>query len=567
MGKRRFIERQLEREVRQRRERLASGAEPLPEGWLWFEDPDREATPKQKAFIECSASIKGYGGAPGCGKTVALMLDLVRTAMSAPKLSMALFRYEYQSAEESIVNDLRKYCELLNDKYDLGVEVARGQNRTKFSFPNGSVCVVRPAKDVKRVQGANLDVIYIEEATQLDEESLGMIFRTNRGEGFTRPFDSEERPCKIVWVANYAEGWIKDNIVTPAEKGELRPGWQFFPATFEDIANQPHFRRLRAQGKDFLGDVKAVYAAKYGAEYAENLFAGRWSAAEGLVYPALVESSARSMWERTVITEREFIEHFGGPVRFDERVYFGLDHGINHACGLLVAVVRRTDHGAFAVVFGEWKEALGDRHERVIVEAAERLVRPSTLGRLDGWWDCHMKVRHTSRAKTAEEREMDPRELLMRCGLRGSDSESKDIETGVVTTRRALTAMRVKFVLERTAECRREYVNYLRGGARAKPGREHLPPEDSKDDHLMDALRYLVLGLAGSRLIDVEVAAVSRADVIAEAVDGPAAPEPQPARLTWEDAYVTTPSAIGRGNGWDLAREMGYRHNERLFAR
>lgn len=515
-----WVDLEVQRARNARVARWDLGGVDMPYGWQWLEDPDRELTPKQKAFIECGAIVKGYGGAPGCGKTVALMVDVVTKGLATKGALMAMFRKEFTSAEAAVVKSLRRYTELLNDKYALGIEMSVKTNRADLWFPNGSEMTIRGAKDITRVQGANFDHIFIEEATQLDEDQLGMIFRTHRGEGFTAPIGGGERPVSVSWVSNYAEGWIKDNVVVPYEEGRLQKGWAFFPATFDDIASQPHYKRLAEQGKDFLGDVKSIYAAKYGAEYAENLAAGKWSAAEGLVYPPLIENPARSVWERTVISEREFIENFGGRILGNETCLFGFDHGINHPCGLLTGVVRKTPMGAFLIVTGEWKEALGDRHERVIAEALERTASPIPLGRCRGGWDCHMKVRIGARGKSREEQLLDPRELLLRCGMMGEDLESKDIETGVVTTRRAITAMRVKFIRERTPELRKEYVKYLRAGSRADPGKEHLPPKDAKDDHLMDALRYLVLYAAGNRLVDIEVAAVSREEIVRDVVRG-----------------------------------------------
>ena len=118
---------------------------------------------KQKLFLQCRKKYIAFGGARGGGKSWAVRTKAKLMALHYPGIRLLLVRRSYPEVENNHVRFLR--TELA------GIAEYRATAR-QFVFPNGSVLELGYCacdSDLDRYQGAEFDVIFLDEATQLRE--------------------------------------------------------------------------------------------------------------------------------------------------------------------------------------------------------------------------------------------------------------------------------------------------------------------------------------------------------------------------------------------------------------
>ena len=119
---------------------------------------------KQKLFLQSRKKYIAFGGARGGGKSWAVRTKAVLLALRYRGIRLLLVRRTYQELESNHIRFLRQTL--------AGIAEYRSGTR-QFLFPNGSVldfgyCACDG--DTDRYQGAEYDVIFLDEATQLREE-------------------------------------------------------------------------------------------------------------------------------------------------------------------------------------------------------------------------------------------------------------------------------------------------------------------------------------------------------------------------------------------------------------
>ena len=133
---------------------------------------------KQDEFLRCKKKYVAFGGARGGGKSWAVRCKAKLLAQRYPGIRMLLVRRTMPEIEANHLETLR--LELA------GTAVYRAEER-RFVFGNGSVlqfgyCACD--RDADRYQGAEYDVIFFDEATQLegavDAEAGGVRARRER---------------------------------------------------------------------------------------------------------------------------------------------------------------------------------------------------------------------------------------------------------------------------------------------------------------------------------------------------------------------------------------------------
>lgn len=134
-------------------------------------------SPKQDLFLRARARYVAYGGARGGGKSWAVRTKAVLLAISRPGISQLIVR---RTMPELMRNHERFLTPLLR-----GV-MRYNQQAKQYKGANGSIIDLMYCErdaDLDRLQGAQYDVIYIDEATQLTEHQLKVISACCRGTG------------------------------------------------------------------------------------------------------------------------------------------------------------------------------------------------------------------------------------------------------------------------------------------------------------------------------------------------------------------------------------------------
>lgn len=179
---------------------------------------------KQDEFLRCKKKYVAFGGARGGGKSWAVRCKAKLLAQRYPGIRMLLVRRTMPEIEANHLETLR--LELA------GTAVYRAEER-RFVFGNGSVlqfgyCACD--RDADRYQGAEYDVIFFDEATQLKEQWMRKLAACVRGvNGF---------PKRIYYTCNPGgpgHGYIKRLFIDRRyEPGENGGEYAFIPARVTD---------------------------------------------------------------------------------------------------------------------------------------------------------------------------------------------------------------------------------------------------------------------------------------------------------------------------------------------
>ena len=118
---------------------------------------------KQYKFLSASQKHVGFGGARGGGKSWSVRTKAKILAVSYKGIKILIVRRTYP---ELVNNHINQLCEELHGlaKYNKSEKI--------FTFPNGSSIkfgYCNNDKDLDQYQGAESDVVFLDEATQLQE--------------------------------------------------------------------------------------------------------------------------------------------------------------------------------------------------------------------------------------------------------------------------------------------------------------------------------------------------------------------------------------------------------------
>lgn len=225
---------------------------------------DRSKTSdKQIAFFKARTKHVGFGGARGGGKSWSVRAKAKMLAM------------RYGGIKELIVR--RTYPELVNNHINQLIEELNGiatYNKTDkmFTFPNGSTIkfgYCNNDKDLMQYQGAEYDIVFLDEATQLQEMWIKKITACVRG--------VNNFPKRIYYTCNpggVSHGYFKRLFIDRKfEEGENPEDYTFIQALVTDnIA-------LMESQPDYIKQLEALPP-----KLREAWLYGRWDIFEGMFF-------------------------------------------------------------------------------------------------------------------------------------------------------------------------------------------------------------------------------------------------------------------------------------------
>lgn len=186
-----------------------------------------EPSEKQKLFMKDKHMHVGYGGARGGGKSWAVRTKATLLAVNYSGIRILIMRQTYPELEKNHITQFRKIL----------VPQVASYNKTdkKLSFKNGSIIEFQYCKndgDLNRLQGAEYDVIFIDEATNFSEYQLKAIAACCRG--------VNSFPKRIYYTCNpggQGHGYIKRIFIDRNyEEGEDPDDYSFTQALVQDNA-------------------------------------------------------------------------------------------------------------------------------------------------------------------------------------------------------------------------------------------------------------------------------------------------------------------------------------------
>jgi len=178
-----------------------------------------EPSEKQWSFLKDQHKYVAFGGARGGGKSWAVRIKAVLLCETYPGIKVMIVRKTYP---ELRANHIRPLCDLLRCNADRSLRFADyNDSKKEIHFPNGSMILFRYCdtdKDADRFQGTEVDVLFVDEATQQPEERMDKLRACVRGvNGF---------PKRIYYTCNpggIGHGWMKRLFIDRSYHPEERP--------------------------------------------------------------------------------------------------------------------------------------------------------------------------------------------------------------------------------------------------------------------------------------------------------------------------------------------------------
>ena len=179
---------------------------------------------KQKQFLLATERYVAYGGARGGGKSWAVRCKAVLLALRYPGCRILILRRTLPELQENHVQPLLKVLR--------GIAVYNDAKK-RFLFGNSSVILCgycMRSTDLNRYQGQEYDFIFIDEATQMEEEVFIALKASLRG--------ANDYPKRIYLTCNpggVGHSWVKrlfvDRRFLPSEDPL---DYRFIPARLSD---------------------------------------------------------------------------------------------------------------------------------------------------------------------------------------------------------------------------------------------------------------------------------------------------------------------------------------------
>ena len=178
-----------------------------------------EPSEKQKQFLLDEHKYVGYGGARGGGKSWAVRVKAVLLCLRYPGIQVMIVRRTYPELRE---NHILPLCRMLGC---YGPEEERiavyHDGQKQILFPNGSRILFRYLEhetDALRFQGSEIDVLFVDEATQQSEENMEKLRACVRG--------VNRFPKRIYYTCNpggEGHAWVKRLFIDRRFKEGERP--------------------------------------------------------------------------------------------------------------------------------------------------------------------------------------------------------------------------------------------------------------------------------------------------------------------------------------------------------
>lgn len=199
--------------------------------------------PKQIEFLKARAKHVGFGGARGGGKSWSVRTKSKLLALKYPGIKILIVRNTYKELTNNHIDPLRLEIPPKIAKYNSTDKIFRFTNGSTISF---GYC--NNDNDLNQYQGAEYDVIFLDEATQLDEMWIKKITACLRG--------VNSFPKRIYYTCNpggRSHAYIKRLFVTRQyEAGENPDDYEFIQSLVTDnkvlLKSQP----------EYLGQLEAL---------------------------------------------------------------------------------------------------------------------------------------------------------------------------------------------------------------------------------------------------------------------------------------------------------------------
>ena len=201
-----------------------------------------EPNEKQKLFLRDTHKYVAFGGARGGGKSWAVRVKAVLLSLKYPGIKIMIVRHTYPELRANHINPLREM---------IGSLAVYKETAKEFHFANSSQILFRHCqtdKDVDKYQGTEVDVLFLDEATQLSEEQYNRFKACVRG--------VNKFPKRIYLTCNpggEGHGWVKRLFIDRCyNSGERAEEYSFIQSLVTDN------KALLSSDPDYIRQLEAL---------------------------------------------------------------------------------------------------------------------------------------------------------------------------------------------------------------------------------------------------------------------------------------------------------------------
>lgn len=246
-----------------------------------------EPNEKQRAFLLAREKYIAFGGARGGGKSWAVRVKAALLCLRYPGIKTLIVRKTYKELQNNHIEQLRGMLH----------GIARYNKSDKlFTFGNGSTIAFGYCacdSDMDQYQGAEYDVIFLDEATQLDEMWIRKITACVRG---VNAF-----PKRVYYTCNpggRGHGYIKRLFIDRQfEPDETPEEYRFIQALATDN------KALMAQQPDYIKQLQALPP-----KLRQAWLYGAWDIFEGQFFEEFRREPSRADIEASGCSREQLIQ-------------------------------------------------------------------------------------------------------------------------------------------------------------------------------------------------------------------------------------------------------------------
>lgn len=264
---------------------------------------------KQKLFMADGHKYIGYGGARGGGKSWAVRVKAALLCLRYPGIKVMIIRKTYPELQE---NHIIPLCEMLGCGREDETIASYNDSKKHITFLNGSRILFRYCdtdKDALRFQGTEVDVLFVDEATQQSEERMEKLKACVRG--------VNDFPKRIYYTCNpggEGHGWVKRLFIDKSFKeGEDADDHSFIQAFVTDN------KALMEADPEYIKQLEALPQ-----KLKDAWLYGNWDIFEGQFFEDFrIEPDMRAAWEHGCNLDRDELKEQGRWVHVIDPIDLG----------------------------------------------------------------------------------------------------------------------------------------------------------------------------------------------------------------------------------------------------
>lgn len=228
-----------------------------------------EPNEKQKLFLSDHHKYIAFGGARGGGKSWSVRVKAKLLAFKFAGIKQMIMRRTYPELYANHIKPLLQELPIGSYKYN--------DSKKELTFPNGSCILFRYCnndKDLLNYQGTEVDILYIDEATQFSEEQYKVLIACVRG--------VNNFPKRVYLTCNaggIGHQWVKRLFITKSYRdGENPDEYSFIQSLVTDN------KALLKEQPDYIKQLEALPP-----KLKEAWLYGNWDIFEGQFFEDFVD--------------------------------------------------------------------------------------------------------------------------------------------------------------------------------------------------------------------------------------------------------------------------------------